>query len=144
MDDPVSRGFLPDSFLHESLLGAEQFHRQLVVGGLEEGLQLVLEETLLAGLRGAQGGGPGLLLRGAVERDIVDPEVHLATAFVVHVVGEEVRDEQRLVIECGYQGVGARVGVLDADLDGVILGQAARRRRPNLFLGLSRGHPSVR
>ena len=144
MDDPVSGGLLPYSLLHEGLLGAEEFHGEFVVSGLEKGLQLVLDEALLPSLSRAEGSGPRFLLGGAVQRDIVHAEVDLAAALVVHVVGEVVRDEQRLVIECGHQGVGARVGVLDADLDGVILGQAARRRRADLFFGLSRGHPPVR
>lgn len=70
-----------------------------------------------------------------------------AAAFAVHVaVGEEVRDQEGLVVERGHQGIGARVGVLDADLDRVILGEAARlrRRRPDLLLGLCRGHTPVR
>lgn len=144
MYDPVSGGLLSNALLHQRLLGAEELHRQLVVGGLKEGLQLVLEETLLASFGGTERRRARLLLGGAIERHIVYTEVHLAAALVVHVVGEEVRDEQRLVIECGHQGVGARVGVLDADLDGVILGQAARRRRADLLFGLSCGHPPVR
>lgn len=144
MYDPVSGGFLAYPFLHECLLGSEKFHGEFVVSGLKEGLQLVLDEALFSGFGRAEGSGPRFLFGGAIERDVVHAEVDLAAALVVHVVGEVVRDEQRLVIECGHQGVGARVGVLDADLDGVILGQAARRRRTDLFFGLSRGHPSVR
>lgn len=78
MYHPMSGGFLPDPLLHQRFLRSEQFHGQLVVGGLEEGLQLVLDEALLAGLGGAQGGGPGLLFGGAVQRDILHLEVHLA------------------------------------------------------------------
>lgn len=85
-------------------------------------MQLVLDEALFASFCRAEGSGPRFLLRGAIQRDIVHSEVDFAAALVIHVVGEVVRDEERLVIECGHQGVGARVGVLDADLDGVILG----------------------
>lgn len=75
MYDPMSGGFLPDPFFHQSLLRSEQFHGQLVVGGLKKGLQLVLDETLFAGFRGAQRRGTGLLFRRAVQGHIV--EVHL-------------------------------------------------------------------
>lgn len=80
MDDPVAGGLLSDALLHQGLLGAEELHGQLVVGGLEEGLQLVLEEGGLRGplaLGGAHGPGAWLLLRGAVQAHIVAPEVHL-------------------------------------------------------------------
>lgn len=142
MDDPMSGGLLADALLHEGLLGAEELHGEFVVGGLEEGLELVLDEALLARLGGAQGGGPGLLLGGAVETDIVQAEVDLAGALVVHVVGEEVGDKKRLVVEGRHQRVGARVGILDADLDGVILDQAVwlmlqAHRATDLLLGLS-------
>lgn len=84
MDDPVTGGLLPDPLLHEGLLAAEELHGQLVVGGLEQGLQLVLDEALLdllAGQARAQ-----LLLRRAVQGDIVHPEVDLATPLVIHLV----------------------------------------------------------
>lgn len=45
MYDPMARRLLPDPLFHQRLLGAEEFHRELVVGGLEEGLQLVAEEA---------------------------------------------------------------------------------------------------
>ena len=41
MNDPVSGRLLPDPFLDERLLGAEQLHGQLVVRRLEDVLQLV-------------------------------------------------------------------------------------------------------
>ena len=41
MDDPVTNGFLSNSFLHQSFLGAEQLHGQLVVCGSEDILKLV-------------------------------------------------------------------------------------------------------
>lgn len=66
MYDPMSCGFLADALLHKRLLGAEELHGQLVVGGLEKGLQLVLDEALFAGLRRAQGSGSRFLLGGAV------------------------------------------------------------------------------
>lgn len=79
MDDPMTGCFLSDPLLHERLLRAEQFHRELIIGGLEEGLQLVLDEALLARFRRAEGRRPRLLLRGAVQRGIVHPKVHLKT-----------------------------------------------------------------
>ncbi len=79
MNDPVSRGLLPDSLLYESLLGPKQLHGQLVVGGLEDVLQLVAHPPGL-GL-GGHGDAPGGTLRrrrrghlrlgGAVQRDVV-------------------------------------------------------------------------
>ena len=41
VDDPVTNGFLSNSFLHQSFLGAEQLHGQLVVCGSEDILKLV-------------------------------------------------------------------------------------------------------
>lgn len=98
MYNPVTGRFLSYPLLHKGLLRPKKFHSQLVVGGLEDGLQLVLDETLLAGLTGAERCRPRFLLGGAVERHIVHPEVHLATSLVIHVVGEEVGYEERLVI----------------------------------------------
>lgn len=46
MDDPVARRLLSYALLHEGLLGAEKLHGEFVVGGLEEGLQLVAQEPL--------------------------------------------------------------------------------------------------
>lgn len=84
MDDPVTGGLLPDPLLHEGLLAAEELHGQLVVGGLEQGLQLVLDEALLDLLAGQA--RAKLLLRRAVQGDIVHPEVDLATPLVIHLV----------------------------------------------------------
>lgn len=144
MYNPVAGRFLSYPLLHQSLLGSEELHRQLVVRRLKKGLQLVLDEALFAGFALAERRRPRFLLGGAIEGHVVHPKVHLPATLVIHVVGEKVRDEQGFVIECGHQRVGARVGVLDADLDRVILGEAARRRRTYLLLGLSRGHPPVR
>lgn len=66
MDDPVAGGLLSDTLLHKRLLGSEKLHGELVVGWLEEGLQLVLDETLFAGFGGAQRCWSGLLFGGAV------------------------------------------------------------------------------
>jgi hypothetical protein len=53
---------------------------------------------------------------------------------VVHVAGQKhIGEEQRLVVQGGHQRVGARVGVLDTDLNRVILGEA---RRADLLLRL--------
>lgn len=38
MDDPVTRGLLPDPFLHQRFLAAEQLHGKFVVCRLEQGL----------------------------------------------------------------------------------------------------------
>ena len=92
MDDPVTRGLLPDPLLHECLLAAEELHRQLVVGGLEQGLQLVLDEALLDFL--ARQARAQLLLRRPVQGDIVHPEMDLAAALVIHLVA------------CGQNGIG--------------------------------------
>lgn len=71
-----------------------------------------------------------------------------AAAFVIHViVAEVIRDEQRFVIECRHQRIGARVRVLDTDLDRIIFGEAAmriRRRRADFFFGLCSRHAAVR
>lgn len=76
MYDPMAGRLLPYPLFHQRLLRAEQLHGQLVVRGLEEGLQLVAEEALL-GVRGRRRG----LHRGAVQRHIVQPpEVDLAGA----------------------------------------------------------------
>lgn len=45
MYDPVAGRLLPDAFLDQRLLAAEQLHRQPVVGRLEPCLQLVLQEV---------------------------------------------------------------------------------------------------
>lgn len=61
MYDPVTGFLLSDPFLHQRLFTAKQFHRQLVVGRLEKGLQLIFDETLLSRLAaaGAAATGPG-------------------------------------------------------------------------------------
>lgn len=84
MDDPVTCGFLPDPFLHERLLAAKELHRQLVVGRLEQSLELILQEALLDLL--ARQTRAQLLLRGPIEGHIVHSEVDLAAAFVIHLV----------------------------------------------------------
>lgn len=84
MDDPVTRGLLPDPLLHERLLAAEELHGELVVGGLEQGLQLVLDEALLDLLAGQA--RPQLLLRRAIQGDIVHPEMDFAAPLVIHLV----------------------------------------------------------
>lgn len=55
MYDPVASRLLPDALLHEGLLGAEELHGKLVVGGLEECLQLVAQEALLGVRDGRRG-----------------------------------------------------------------------------------------
>jgi len=50
MYDPVAGRLLPDALLHERLLAAKQLHGQFIIGGLEQRLQVVLEETLLLSL----------------------------------------------------------------------------------------------
>jgi len=84
MDDPVTCGFLPDSFLHKRLLAAKELHSQLVVRRLEQSLKLILQETLLDFL--AREARARLLLRGAIKRHIIHPEVNLPAAFVIHLV----------------------------------------------------------
>ena len=55
---------------------------------------------------------------------------------VVHVAGQkDIGEQERLFVQGGHQRVGARVGVLDADLDRVILGERARRADLLLRLG---------
>lgn len=78
MDDPMASGFLPYPFLHERFLTAKQLHGQFVISGLEEGLQLIFEEALLATVSCAHGGRPRLLFRRAVEADIVAPEMYFS------------------------------------------------------------------
>lgn len=68
---------------------------------------------------------------------------YLPAAFVIHLVAQVVRYKERLVVERRHQRVGARVRVLDADLDRVIFGQAMWRRRTDLFFGLRRCHAAV-
>lgn len=77
MDDPVSGGLLPYPLLHERLLRAEQLHRQLVVGRLEEGLQLVLDEALLSSFRETDRSRTRFLLRRPIQGHIVHTEVDL-------------------------------------------------------------------
>lgn len=84
MDDPVTRSLLPDPFLHQRLLAAEQFHSQFVVCRLEQGLQLILQETLLHLL--TRKARARLLLRRPVEGHIVHSEVDLPAAFIIHLV----------------------------------------------------------
>lgn len=94
MDDPVTGGLLPDPLLHEGLLAAEELHGQLVVGRLEQGLQLVLDEALLdllAGEARAQ-----LLLRRAIQGGIVHPEVDLPTPLVIHLVACTNKPDRRI------------------------------------------------
>ena len=59
MDDPVAGRLLPDPLLHERLLGAEQLHGQLVVGGREDVLQLVPHPPRVARLVLARHGVSG-------------------------------------------------------------------------------------
>lgn len=129
MNDPVAGGFLSDPLLHERLLAPEEFHREFVVRGLKERLELVLEEGLLLGadkrVRDC------LLLRSAIETDIVAAEVDLAARgiFRIHVghgIGKEIGNEERLVVERCHQGIGTRVGILDRDFDRVILVMVAQ------------------
>ena len=47
VNNPVSCGLLSNALLHEGLLAAKEFHGQLVVRRLEEGLQLVADERRL-------------------------------------------------------------------------------------------------
>ena len=93
MNDPMAGCFLPDPFFHEGLLAAEELHRQLVVRGLEQGLQLVLDEALLDLLPGQA--RPELLLRRPVQGDIVYPEVDLAAPLVIHLVACNSRMAKR-------------------------------------------------
>lgn len=128
MYDPVSGGLLSDSFFHKCFFTSKKLHGEFVVCWLEERLELVLDETLFAGVGGAERRRPRFLFRCSIEADVVDAEMHFTAALVIHVVGQEVGYEQRLVVERGDERVSAGVGVLDADLDGVILGQPVRRR----------------
>lgn len=84
MDDPVTCGFLSDSFLHKRLLAAEELHGQLVVRRLEQGLKLILQEALLDFL--AREARARLLLRRPIERHVVHPEVDFPAALVIHLV----------------------------------------------------------
>jgi hypothetical protein len=101
MYDPVAGRLLPDALLHERLLAAKQLHGQFIIGGLEQRLQVVLEETLLLSLARRTGSvgprhgptrapvtrttrtarhnvrRPRLLLRCSVQADVVAPKVHL-------------------------------------------------------------------
>jgi len=101
MYDPVAGRLLPDALLHERLLAAKQLHGQFIIGGLEQRLQVVLEETLLLSLARRTGSvgprhgptrapvnrttrtarhkvrRPRLLLRRSVQADVVAPKVHL-------------------------------------------------------------------
>ena len=73
MNNPVSCGLLSNALLHEGLLAAKEFHGQLVVRRLEEGLQLVADERRLglAAHVGRPGTRSGFLFRCAVKADIV-------------------------------------------------------------------------
>lgn len=64
----MPRGFLPDPFLHQRLFRTEEFHGELVVCWLKEGLQLVAKEPLLGVWRGRGG-----FHRRAVQGNIVQP-----------------------------------------------------------------------
>lgn len=101
MYDPVAGRLLPDALLHERLLAAKQLHGQFIIGGLEQRLQVVLEETLLLSLARRTGSvgprhgptrapvnrttrtalhnvrRPRLLLRRSVQAHVVAPKVHL-------------------------------------------------------------------
>lgn len=131
MDDPVAGCPLPDAFLHQRLLATEELHSQFVVRGLKQRLQLIFDETLL--FAGTQRVGSWFFLGGAIQTDVITPEMHLTALFVVH-VRQRVREvvvcnEEGLVINGSHQRVSARVRVLDADLDGIILGEARLWRR---------------
>lgn len=137
MDDPVTRRLLPYPLLHQRLLAAEQLHGELVVCRLEQRLELVLDEALLSRVghthRGvAHGRGPRLLLGGTVQAELVGPEVDLAAGRGrrEHV---SVGQQEGLVIERRHQRVCARVGVLDADLDALILCLVRQPRRADLL-----------
>jgi len=84
MDDPVTRGLLPDPFLHERLLATEQLHSQLVVRWLEQGLKLIFQEALLDLL--TREARARLLLRGPIQGNVVHPEVDLSATLVIHLV----------------------------------------------------------
>ena len=96
MDDPVTCSLLPDPFLHQSLLAAEQFHGQLVVCRLEQGLKLILQEALLHFL--ARETRARLLLRRPVEGHIVHSEVDLPAALVIHLVACKAKQSNIIIV----------------------------------------------
>lgn len=76
MYNPMPCGFLPDPFLHQRLFRAEEFHGELVVCWLEEGLQLIAKEPRFAVRRWWS-----WFHRRAVQGNIVQPaEVDFARA----------------------------------------------------------------
>lgn len=101
----MSGGLLSDAFLHERLFRSEQLHGQLVVRRLEKGLQLVLDEALFARLRRAQRCRARLLLRGAVQRYIVNTEVHLQDDVLIRkcdrsIIGKQLSKASTLNERC--------------------------------------------
>lgn len=73
MDNPVSGSLLADALFHEGFFAPKQFHGQLVVRGLEEGLELVTDEgrLRLAAHVGRPWARPGFFFGCAVEAHIV-------------------------------------------------------------------------
>ena len=112
MNNPVAGGLLADALLHERFLGAEQFHGQLVIGGLEERLQLIADERRFgfAAHVGRTRSGTGLLLGRAVETHVVAAEVNATdSAFLkVHLGRDVVGHERRFVLQRRHQRAGAR------------------------------------
>lgn len=68
MNDPVSGRLLALAFVHERLFGAEELHGELVIGWLEQRLQLVPHERSLDLLARCQGGTPATTHDSAARR----------------------------------------------------------------------------
>lgn len=117
MNDPMASGLLPHPLLNQGLLRAEQLHGQLVVGGLEDVLQLVPDPPWLgfAGHRDAPGtalggGGRGHLFFGrAVKGNVVlvSTKVNLGALCPAHGQGQGVGEGRGLVL--GVEVVHPRV-----------------------------------
>lgn len=116
MYNPVPGRLLSDPLLHECLLASEQLHGQLVVRGLEQGLQLVPHEPRLRPLGNPR---PDLLFRRPVQADVVLFAVPALLAVLEVHLGRDVVVHQVLIVG-GDQRVGAGVRVVDVDLDGVL------------------------
>lgn len=92
MNDPVAGLLLADAFLHQRLLAAEQLHGQLIVRRLEQGLQLIFDEALLATLTCGTCGGATRVAAGAHRRRHVGAAAtHAAPAAAVAVAAAATR-----------------------------------------------------